>query len=74
MTRRTRTRKTGKIKTRRVLLDQLPKNAGIPKFFSPTDISTLIKVREIDPDIGWDDAVNMVVFNSVPNIKAVISR
>jgi hypothetical protein len=63
-----------KTKTRRVLLSQLPKNVGIPKFFSPTDISNLIKQRKIDPHISWEESINRVVFESIPDLRTVLAR
>jgi hypothetical protein len=55
-------------------MNQLPKTVGIPKFFSPTDIINLIQTKKIDPHISWDEAINRVVFQSVPDIKAVLSK
>jgi len=54
--------------------DKLPKNLGIPKFFSPADVDRLVAERRINPHITWQQALDRVVFSSIPDIKALVSQ
>jgi len=54
--------------------DKLPKNLGIPKFFSPSDVDRLVAERKADPHITWQQAFDRVVFNSIPDIRALVNQ
>ena len=33
----------------------VPRNVGIPKFFSPTDLKNLKRIRKINPHLSWEE-------------------
>lgn len=58
---------------RKTHMKDLPRTASIPKFLSPTEILKVKEVKARDPKLGWTEAVEKVVYDSV-NVSEILSR
>jgi hypothetical protein len=65
-------KKRGSSIRRQTFLKDLPRSAAIPKFLLPDEIKRVKAMKQVCPQMDWDEAVQRVVFSSVKDINAII--
>ena len=56
---------------RRAYMEGIPSNVKIPKFMRPAEIEEVQRLKREHRDMEWSEIVRVVVFDSVPKLRAV---